>query len=183
MPTLPLPPAASIWELIPITSPAASISGPPELPGLIGASVWIAFSIVKPFGALISRCTAETIPAVAVRSRPNGLPIATTGSPTWTPSEEPSSSGVSWSAPCSTWSTAMSVEGSAPMTLASKVSPSSPPSVTVTELEPVDDVGVGDDVASSSITKPEPVAVPPPLPGAGPKGLNWLCCACCSASM
>ena len=100
IPTLPSDwPPDSIWELIPITRPSESSSGPPELPGLIGASVWIALVIVKPFGASIWRWTAETIPAVAVRSRPNGLPIATTGSPTLTPAEEPSSSGWSWSAP------------------------------------------------------------------------------------
>ena len=53
MPTLPLPlPPVSIWELIPITSPSASISGPPELPGLIAASVWITLEIEKPFGRL-----------------------------------------------------------------------------------------------------------------------------------
>ena len=42
MPTLPPPPVpVSIWELMPMTRPAASISGPPELPGLIAASVWM----------------------------------------------------------------------------------------------------------------------------------------------
>jgi hypothetical protein len=39
IPMLPPPFGDSIWELIPITRPAASIRGPPELPGLIGASV------------------------------------------------------------------------------------------------------------------------------------------------
>ena len=38
----------------------------------------------------ISRWIALTIPAVTVRLRPNGLPIATTESPTWTRSELPS---------------------------------------------------------------------------------------------
>ena len=53
MPTLPLPlPPVWIWELIPITWPSASISGPPELPGLIAASVWITCEIEKPFGRL-----------------------------------------------------------------------------------------------------------------------------------
>ena len=53
MPTLPPPRRRSaIWELIPITSPAALISGPPELPGLIAASVWITSVIEKPFGRL-----------------------------------------------------------------------------------------------------------------------------------
>ena len=47
MPTLPPPPfAVSICELTPITRPSASISGPPELPLLIGASVWMTWSIV-----------------------------------------------------------------------------------------------------------------------------------------
>jgi hypothetical protein len=56
--------------LIPITLPPASISGPPELPGLMAASVWMTSEIVKPFGALICRCSAEMIPDVTVRSRP-----------------------------------------------------------------------------------------------------------------
>ena len=84
IPTLPLlvPPVA-ICVLIPMTSPAASISGPPELPGLIAASVWITSVIRKPLtSAGIWRCLAETTPVVSVRSRPKGLPIATTGSPT-----------------------------------------------------------------------------------------------------
>ena len=77
MPTLPLPlPPVAICELMPITRPAASSSGPPELPGLIAASVWMTLSIAKPLGAWIWRCSAETTPVVSVRSSPNGLPIA-----------------------------------------------------------------------------------------------------------
>ena len=49
--------------------------GPPELPWLIGASVWIAFGI-EPVRRLDVRPVALTIPAVIVRSRPNGLPMA-----------------------------------------------------------------------------------------------------------
>ena len=91
MPTLPPPlPPVSICELIPITRPVASSSGPPELPGLIAASVWMTPSISKPSGAWIVRRVAETTPVVRVRSRPNGLPIAIVGSPTWTPCELPS---------------------------------------------------------------------------------------------
>src|ERR1700739_1177089 len=74
----------SIWSFRPITWPEALISGPPELPGLIGASVWIAFGIVNWFGAWIVRPSALTIPAVTVLGRPNGLPTAITLSPTWT---------------------------------------------------------------------------------------------------
>ena len=81
MPTLPAWPELeafgdSICELTPITWPAALNSGPPELPGLIAASVWMTSSIEKPLGEEISRCSALTTPAVSVRSRPNGLPIA-----------------------------------------------------------------------------------------------------------
>ncbi len=96
MPTLPLPPPpVAIWELIPITSPSALISGPPELPGLIAASVWITLVIEKPSGASIWRCRAETMPLVTVRSSPKGLPIATTGSPTSISEELPRVSGCS----------------------------------------------------------------------------------------
>ena len=46
MPTFPPPlPPVAICELIPITRPVASISGPPELPGLIAASVWMTLEI------------------------------------------------------------------------------------------------------------------------------------------
>ena len=69
----------AICELTPITSPSVFRSGPPELPGLIGASIWITWSIGDPFGEVICRWSALTIPAVTVRSRPSGLPIATTG--------------------------------------------------------------------------------------------------------
>ena len=66
-----------------MTRPRLSSSGPPELPGLIGASVWMTLSIWKPLGARISRPRPETMPAVAVRSRPSGLPIAMAVSPTF----------------------------------------------------------------------------------------------------
>ena len=47
----PVPPA--ICALTPITSPWAFSSGPPELPWLMAASVWIESLIVKLFGAFI----------------------------------------------------------------------------------------------------------------------------------
>ena len=91
MPTFPPPlPPVSICELIPITRPAASRSGPPELPGLIAASVWMTPSISKPLGAWIERRVADTTPVVSVRSSPNGLPIAIVGSPTCTVRDVPS---------------------------------------------------------------------------------------------
>ena len=54
------------------------------------------------------------MPAVTVRSRPNGLPIATTESPTRSESESPNGSVVSARAGASTLSTAMSEDGSEP---------------------------------------------------------------------
>ena len=76
-----LPPLVWICELTPITRPLASSSGPPELPGLIAASVCTAPEIEKPLGAVIVRPSAETMPLVTVPSSPNGLPMAIAGSP------------------------------------------------------------------------------------------------------
>ncbi len=60
------------------TCPSSDMSGPPLLPGLTAASVWIASGIVNPVGAGIDRFTPLTIPDVTVPLRLNGLPIATT---------------------------------------------------------------------------------------------------------
>ena len=55
-PTPSFPPdSLSICELTPTTRPLRSSSGPPELPWLIAASVWIASSMAKSFGAVIWR--------------------------------------------------------------------------------------------------------------------------------
>ncbi len=123
-PTPSLPPdSLSIWALTPITRPWRSSRGPPELPWLIAASVWIASSIAKLFGAWIWRCRALTIPLVTVSSSPNGLPIATTPSPTSTCEESARASGVSWLAGTSTLRIARSVEGSLPTSVAETVLP------------------------------------------------------------
>jgi len=113
-----------IWSFSPSRCPLASSRGPPELPGLIAASVWIAPVIVKPFGAWMLRPTWLTIPVVTVSGRLNGLPIATTGSPTWASEEFASGIGCSSEAGTSTWMTATSVDGSVPSTLAVAVRPS-----------------------------------------------------------
>ena len=95
-PTLPLPlPPVAIWELTPITRPLASSSGPPELPGLIGASVWMTESIWKPSGAWMWRPVPDTMPAVAVCGRPKGEPMATASWPVRTVLESASSSARS----------------------------------------------------------------------------------------
>src|SRR3984893_11070340 len=67
--------------LMPITSAADDTNGPPELPGLSAASVWITSSVVRPLTERIERPSAETTPAVTVDSKPKGLPIATTNCP------------------------------------------------------------------------------------------------------
>ena len=73
------PPRAMIAVLIPTTLPSMSNSGPPELPWLIAASVWMKSSY-GPYW--MSRLRAETIPSVTEPPSPNGLPIAITQSPT-----------------------------------------------------------------------------------------------------
>ena len=54
----------------PITSPRESTSGPPELPGLSAASVWITSSISRPDCDRSERPSALTTPAVTVHSKP-----------------------------------------------------------------------------------------------------------------
>src|SRR5438270_2022958 len=124
--------AVRIDELIPITSPLRSTSGPPELPGLIAASVWIAGYVVSwlawPEGALsdptdTGRFSALTMPLVTVASSPKGDPIATTFSPTWMSSDVPILAGCR---PLTPWAliTARSVTGSVPTMVAFLAVPS-----------------------------------------------------------
>src|SRR6478736_5667898 len=122
MPTF-APVSPAICELTPTTSPLELSSGPPELPWLIAASVWIESLIVKLFGACIDRWRALTIPLVTVSSRPNGLPIATTPCPTATASELPSVRGCRTELGASSFSTARSVEASLPTSVALYVAP------------------------------------------------------------
>ena len=111
------PDSEAIWALMPITVPRASRSGPPELPGFMAASVWIASSMVYWFGASMGRPMPLTMPDVALMPTSRGLPMAMTGSPTPTASESPSVSGSSASRGASTFMTATSVEGSSPTML------------------------------------------------------------------
>src|SRR5215212_10877548 len=78
-------PLAATAVLMPTTWPEALANGPPELPELIAASVWIRPSR-WPSSVSIVRPSADTIPWVTVGppSRARALPIATTGSPTAT---------------------------------------------------------------------------------------------------
>ena len=112
------PSSLRICALTPITWPSEFSSGPPELPWLIAASVWIESLIVNLFGACICRWSALTMPLVTVSSSPKGLPIATTPSPTSTLAESPTASGDRTDCGASTLITARSVEGSEPTTVA-----------------------------------------------------------------
>ena len=118
-PTPSFPPdSLSIWAVTPITSPAMFSSTPPEFPWLMAASVWIVLVIVKLFGAVMSRWRALTMPDVTVFASPNGLPIATTPSPTATLDESPSASGCRSEDGAFTLITAKSLEASVPTTVA-----------------------------------------------------------------
>ena len=85
MPTEP-PDGETMAVLIAITWPSMLKIGPPELPGLIGASSCRKLSNgPEPR----SRPRAEMMPAVTEPPRPNGLPAASTQSPTSTWRESP----------------------------------------------------------------------------------------------
>ena len=70
--------------LMPITAPVASSSGPPLLPGLIAASVWMRLREARRSPRLRSeRPVAEMIPVVTVLVYvPSGDPIAIASWPT-----------------------------------------------------------------------------------------------------
>ena len=93
------PPSVAMAELTPTSSPFMLTSAPPELPGLIAASVWMASSTVFWFPAsppaATGRFSALMMPVVTVPSRPSGEPIATTSWPTRRLPDEPSVIGVS----------------------------------------------------------------------------------------
>jgi hypothetical protein len=121
----PPPELVLICWLMPITLPSAATSGPPELPGLIAASVWIAPGMAKePLSDWMSRSIAETTPTDSDWRSPNGEPIAATGSPTCTSALEPSGSGRSVRPFGSILSSATSALGSWPLISASTRLPS-----------------------------------------------------------
>jgi len=76
MPWLP-PVRERIAVFTPMTRPSASTRGPPEFPGLMGASVWMS-SWIPLVRAPGSRRRALTMPWVSVPSRPKGEPKAST---------------------------------------------------------------------------------------------------------
>ena len=82
-------------ETMPTTSPYWLNRGPPEFPGLMEVSVWMA------------RSTQETMPPDMEKvSSPRGLPMASTWSPTFSVALSPRVTG--WRSSASTLMTAMS---------------------------------------------------------------------------
>ena len=80
----PLLPSDAPAEFIPTSSPRRFTSGPPELPGLIAVSVWMAFitDVVVPSPAVLTgRSTALTIPSVTVPASASGDPQRDDGLP------------------------------------------------------------------------------------------------------
>ena len=107
----------------PTTSPCDDTSGPPELPGLSAASVWITSSISRPVRERKLRPSAETTPVVTVDSKPSGLPMAITNWPRFNRLESPS--GAAGKVTGSTMRiSARSVSGSSPTSRAVRCWPS-----------------------------------------------------------
>jgi hypothetical protein len=100
--------------------PFVSTSAPPELPGLIAASVWM--KLLNGVEGPSSRPTALMMPIVTVCPTLNGSPMASTMSPTLAWSERPKVIGVNPAA--FTRTTARSVSGSVPTILPGTVRPS-----------------------------------------------------------
>ena len=67
--------------LMPISSPSMLTSGPPELPGLMQASVWIRLRYTWSSESVTLRFKALTMPTDTVFSYPKALPIVITLSP------------------------------------------------------------------------------------------------------
>ena len=109
------------------------LGGPPELPGLMAASVWmkLTFLLGMPTSAA-ERDRLETMPRVTVESSPTALPMATTQSPTCRSSDLPSGAVGSALPAGLILITARSRKSSEPLTVPSKTRPSV--SVTVTLL-------------------------------------------------
>jgi hypothetical protein len=103
---------------MPTTSPRTFSSGPPELPGLMAASV-CSMSIVRPVATGKGRFSALITPTLTVCERLNGLPIAITQSPGSIWLESPNfTSGSVWSGFSVSSMSALSVSGSRPTTRA-----------------------------------------------------------------
>src|SRR5688572_5363757 len=90
------PPVVAIALLTPTTWPRRLTSGPPELPGLMAASVCTAlmYDGSEPDSPVVTgRLRALTMPDVTVELSPSGDPNATTGSPTLSRALDPRAAG------------------------------------------------------------------------------------------
>ena len=116
---------ARIAVLTPITSPNSLSSGPPLLPGLMAASVWmkLTFLLGMPTSAA-ERERLETMPSVTVESSPTALPMAITQSPTCRSSDRPSGAVGRTLPDGLILMTARSRKSSEPFTVPSNVRPS-----------------------------------------------------------
>src|SRR5436190_1212715 len=155
IPTEP-PDRETIAALIPTAWPWALMSGPPLLPGLMDASVWMKSSYGP---SPITRPVALTMPVVTVCSSPKGLPIAITGSPTWSREESPR--GTTGSPVASTLSNAMSVFGSRPTTRLG----SSRATASVSAAAPAIQRLIGSSFRSAPVVRFRRAASPPPAGG------------------
>src|SRR3954468_1623602 len=97
---------------MPITRPSRSSRGPPELPGLTAASIWMRPSMgLPPVGGLNDRSRPEMTPDVIDPASPNGLPTTKASSPIRAPCGSPSVAGGMLGGIVSGWRTAMSFSG------------------------------------------------------------------------
>ena len=114
------PEGENIAVLTPMSRPLLSSSGPPELPGLMAASVCMTPRMGRPVLPLgSSRPRPLTMPVVRVWSSPKGFPMANTFWPT--SSVELLPSGIGLVSGLSTLSTATSLSSSYPKSFASYV--------------------------------------------------------------
>src|SRR5215203_5431541 len=162
-----------IAVLMPTTLADALASGPPELPGLIAASVWITFSMSRPLSPLIERPRALTTPAVTLRWKPRGFPIATTSWPTTRSPASPSVATVG-SSSVSKRTTARSLGGSSPSTSAETDDPSesvtciSPPGLPALRLRRPRTTWLLVMAVAESPSRPSITPLPPPRPSGRP---------------
>ena len=154
---------------MPITAPVASRSGPPLLPGLMAASVWIRpvrSSVVREPDSptVIERSRPDTIPDVTVSVNvPSGLPMAMASSPTWSEVESASLTAgrpVAW-----ILMTARSCVGSVLTTVAGSCRPSARVTVSVAAPEMT--------WLLVRISPFELTMKPDPVPPEVPKALAW----------
>mmetsp|Transcript_45013 Transcript_45013/g.113957 ORF Transcript_45013/g.113957 Transcript_45013/m.113957 type:complete len:228 (+) Transcript_45013:182-865(+) len=109
-----VPELVKMAVLTPMTAPEESRSGPPLLPGLMAASVWMPPPMTVPSWLRMSRPRPLMAPVVRVWSKPKGLPIARHSCPTRRLLEAPSCTGRSASGGALTFTTARSRRRSAP---------------------------------------------------------------------